>query len=148
MPLYELINPSDPYTFRAPSLEIAGAAAAMLSTGFGAVQYDPPAEDDSTPVLFGWNDWMESRGMDKSWFLAHLAEIADALDSFLIGGRNTRADVEDAMSRMDEKNREEFRASRQNRYRTSLNQIGEAAYNLSKRLRAKLEQQKKESVNG
>jgi hypothetical protein len=52
--LFELINPSDPYTFRAPSIEVAGAVACLLSSGFGAVCRDPGMDDLSTPVLFGW----------------------------------------------------------------------------------------------
>lgn len=37
MNVYELINPSDPYTFEAPNIEIAGAAVVLLSTAFGLV---------------------------------------------------------------------------------------------------------------
>ena len=36
MPIYELVNPSDTYTFEAPNIEVAGVAACLLSTGFGA----------------------------------------------------------------------------------------------------------------
>ena len=37
MKVFELINPSDPYTFEAPSIEVAGVVAVLLSGGFGAV---------------------------------------------------------------------------------------------------------------
>lgn len=41
MNTYELINPSDPYTFKAPDIKIAAVVACLLSTSFGARQVDP-----------------------------------------------------------------------------------------------------------
>jgi hypothetical protein len=135
MPLYELINPSDPYTFEAPSIEVAAASAWLLSSGFGAKAIDG---DEATPVLFGCEDWMKARGMDSAgWFTAHESEIAAALDSFLIGKAADRADVEDMLAELPEEKREAWRARRQDRHRTSLNQIGERAYQLAEKLRAK-----------
>ena len=56
MPIYELVNPSDPYTFEAPNIEVAGVCACLLSSGFGA-----RGADESTPILFGWNAWLKDR---------------------------------------------------------------------------------------
>ncbi len=50
--LYNLINPSDPYTFYAPNIKVAGVTASMLSPMFGAEPAD--GEGDSTPMIFGW----------------------------------------------------------------------------------------------
>jgi len=133
--LFELINPSDPYTFRAPSIEVAGAVACLLSTGFGARCLDEGHEDEQTPVLFGWNEWLEGRGINQDWIESHKAEIADAFDSFLIGKANERADVESMLALIPEDKQAQWRAERQDRHRTSLNQIGERAYQLAKRLR-------------
>ena len=144
--LYELINPSDPYTFYAPSIEIAGVAVVMLSSGFGAT----PArgEGESTPVLFGWKEWLEEKGIDNAWCIAHLSEIADALDSFLIGNAAHRADVESMLDELPPEKRDAWRAKRQDRHRSSMNQIGEAAYAAAKRLRQKIAAQQEKVANG
>lgn len=135
--LWELINPSDPYTFYAPTVEVAGVAAAMLSTGFGAKCLDNQC-DERTPILFGWDEWLKERGIDDEWVSQHASEIADALDSFLIGHKTDRKDVEDMLAELPPEKREAWRAKRQDRHRTSLSRIGELAYKLAKRLREKV----------
>ena len=131
--LYELVNPSDPYTFYAPSVEIAGLVSAMLSPSFGASPVD--GEGESSPVMFGWNEWMKEKGIDDEWIAEHKLAIADALDSFLIGNANRREDVESMLEMLPDDKKAEWRDSHQNRNRTSLNQIGESAYKLAKQLR-------------
>lgn len=135
MTLYELVNPSDGYTFYAPSIEIAAACAVLLSTGFGATPSS--GEGESTPVLFGWQEWLDERGIDSEWIDSHRDEIADAYESFLIGGSSERADVESMLAMLPEEKREEWRNQRQDRRRSSMNQIGEAAYAKAKQLRSK-----------
>ena len=135
MTLYELINPSDTYTFYAPSIEVAGVCAVLLSSGFGAT----PARGDgeSTPVLFGWQEWCDDRGINSEWVHEHREEIADAYDSFLIGGAAKRDDVESMLAMLPDEKKEEWRNQRQDRHRTSMNQIGEAAYAKAKAFRSK-----------
>lgn len=133
--LYELVNPSDPYTFYAPSIEVAGVCAVLLSPGFGATPADGNGE--GTPVLFGWTDWLEDRGINREWIDRHREEIADAYDSFLIGDAAKRADVESMLEMLPEAKRQEWRDKRQERHRSSLSQIGEAAYAKAKQLRSK-----------
>lgn len=135
MPIYELINPSDPYTFEAGSIEVAGVAAATLSTGFGAQEVGCEDEGESTPVMFGWDEWLKEHGIDSDWIAAHRTEIADALDSFLIGNPADRQDVEDMLAELPPDKQESWKARRQDRHRTSMNQIGESATNLARRLR-------------
>ena len=140
MPIYELINPSDPYTFEAESIEVAGAAVVHLSTNFGAREVGcEDGESESTPALFGWEEWLKDRGIDSDWISAHRTEIADALDSFLIGDLTTRQDVEDTLAELPPGEREAWKAKRQDRHRTSMTKIGEAATDLAKRLREKSE---------
>lgn len=135
MPVYELINPSDPYTFEAPSIEVAGVVAAMLSTGFGAQRVGDEHLNESTPIMFGWDKWMTEHGIDDDWIELHRDEIADAFDSFLIGKFEDRQDVLDMLAELPEEKQEAWRARRQDRHRSSLNRIGEAAYEYAKRLR-------------
>lgn len=133
MTLYELINPSDAYTFYAPSIEVAGVCAALLSPGFGAKPVS--GDGERTPVLFGWEQWLEDRQINSDWIEEHRNEIADAYDSFLIGGARQRADVESMLAMLPEDKRQEWRDQRQDRHRSSMNQIGEAAYAQARRLR-------------
>ena len=135
--LYELINPSDPYTFHAPSLEIAGVCAVLLSTGYGATPLEGDS-DETTPILFGWKEWLDARGIDDAWMIAHYSEIADAYDTFLIGGEKERKDVESMLAMLPEEKREEWRAQRQDRHRSSLSAIGERAYKYAKHFREKV----------
>lgn len=131
--LYELINPSDPYTFYAPSIEVAGVCAALLSPSYGASPVN--SDGESTPLLFGWNEWLEARGINDEWVTAHKDEIADAWDSFLIGDARQRADVESMLALLPEEKRQEWRDQRQDRRRSSLSQIGEMAYAKAAKLR-------------
>ena len=133
--LYELINPSDAYTFYADSIEVAGVAVALLSTQFGAKPAD--GEGESTPILFGWDKWFEERLIDSSWIDVHRLEIADALDSVLIGDACERADIEVLLEGLPMEKRETWRAERQDRRRSSMSRIGETAYENAKRLRRK-----------
>ena len=133
--LYELINMSDTYTFYADSIELAGVCACLLGNGYGAKRAD--GEGETTPVLFGWNEWLADRGVDQAWVDSHRIEIADAYDSFLIGSASQRADIDEAVAAMPEEKRKEFILKRQNKRRSSMNQIGEYAYELAEFFREK-----------
>lgn len=135
MPLYELINPSDPFTFESPDILTAGVAVALLSTGFGAVCIDG-SSDERTPVLFGWGEWLQSYGLNDEWLAEHRLQVADALDSFLIGSASDRDELRRAMELMTPEAREQFKSERNERQRSSMNNIGRAAYAMAARLRA------------
>lgn len=131
--LYELINPSDGYTFEAPSIEIAGVCAVLLSPSYGAVQVDG---SEHTPVMFGWDEWLSDRDIDSAWIDRNALAIADAFDSFLIGDASTRADVEAMLAAVPAEQRQQVRDERQERQRGSIRNIGGQAYAIAKRLRA------------
>jgi hypothetical protein len=141
MPIYELCNPSDPYTFEAPNIQIAGLCAAFLSTSFGAKQVDA---DVQSPVLFGWDHWFKEQGMLgedgelTGYIKAHAKEIADAYDSFLIGSVSDRQDVVEMLKLIPEDKREKWRAERQDRHRSSMSKIGERAYQLARQMRERI----------
>jgi hypothetical protein len=138
--LFELINPSDPYTYTAASFEVAAVAACLLSTGFGCRCIDPGASDETSPILLGWEQWLGDRGIDEDWLTAHMADIADAWESFVIGSADSRADVELALSHIPTpEGRQSFLAARQDRDRSSVNQIGEVAYENARRYRRSLQ---------
>lgn len=134
--LWELANPSDPYTFYAKSVEVAAVVSCLLSTGFGAFQpRDSKAE--RTPVLFGWEEWFKEKGIESvtDFIDANALELAEAFDSFLIGDQDRREDVDSMIAILTEEQLKQWKLERQDRKRTSMNQIGEKAYQLADTLR-------------
>ncbi len=131
--LFNLINPSDAYTFYAPDIKVAGMAAAIISSKYGASPVDGKGE--SSPVLLGWDDWMSKNGIDTEWVGANSLLIADALDSLLIGSPEQRKELDDILSSLPEAERIEWRANRQRELQTSANMIADRAYALAERLR-------------
>ncbi len=93
---FEIINPSDPLTMLAPSLEVAAVAVAEISTQLG-VSATIEGEEVSSPVLFGWDEWFQERGLDGDWFAQHRSQVVAALRSVALGDRNDRTDFEAAM---------------------------------------------------
>ena len=130
---YELVNPSDPYTFKAPSIEVAGVCAFLLSEQYGAREIG--GDGEQTPVMFGWEEWLRDRKLSGDWMKANRLAVADAYDSFLIGSHADREDTERAMSSLSDDEREAFRNERQDRMRTSMAKIGEVAYANAKAMR-------------
>lgn len=128
--LYELINPSDAYTFRAPSIEVAGVCAAFLSTAYGARQLGGNSTE-TTPILLGWNEWLEDRGINDAWIDSHASEISEAYASFMIGDYAQRSEIESLLQMVPEEQRQKWLNERQEKKRSSLNKIGERAYQLA-----------------
>lgn len=137
--LFELINPSDPYTFEAPSIEIAGAAAVLLSTSYGAKCLDAGQEHLRTPMIWGWDAWLTSRGITHEWMADHGAEIATALESLVIGNLAARRDVETQLAKLPADKRAEELANYLEAHRTSMHNIGFEALRIAGMLRANLQ---------
>ena len=135
MKLFRLINPSDPYTFYAPSIEVAGLAVCMLSPQYGAAQVGGE-NPEQTPIMFGWDLWLQDRGINQQWIGEHQLEVAAALESVLIGDPGERRDLDELQKRMTAEEWTEYIAERHDRLRTSMNDIGGFAHALAARLRA------------
>lgn len=137
---YELINPSDPYTFLAPSRKVAALAVFSLSTGFGAKTKDDNLEMEVPVFLFcpdmidAWyKDTFGQNIDDDCKFLR--AEIADTLDSFMLGGFEDRKRYQLALDSIDDPvKKEKFKEEWQNA-RSSMNNIGAAAYKIARLIR-------------
>lgn len=141
MLLFEIRNPSDPYTIESSSLDVA----AMTSILIGQGQYGFKSLDggESVPMFaFGGGDvWcqkhfsedlmeMSNRVMDTK-----LSQVADCLDSVVYG---SRADREDFLIDTNGLDRDKFllyRLARQDDKRSSMNDIGERAYRMAATLR-------------
>ena len=133
---YELINPSDPYTFVADNKEIAALTVFALSTMYGAKSEDGSEE---IPLLFlgGSKDWyresfgkMPDEGLKENWMA-----VSNALLSFMYGNFTDRKRYELALNAItDDKKREEFIAAWQDGH-SSINDIGTYAHRLGKRMK-------------
>lgn len=127
--VFDIVSPSDTYTIKAPFL-IAAVAVAILGNG----KYGIPG----SPILFGWNDWIKNNVGDLTQYIdSHRAEIADALDSVLIGNEPDRMEVESALSLIPPDQHEKWLSERHDRRRTSMNDIGANARKLAATMRAR-----------
>jgi hypothetical protein len=136
MNVYTIINPSDALTMRAPSILIAGLAVICLGQG----SYGARGPDGETPVLTSWDLWLSQYGLMPGGLgealEKHRTEIADALASVLLGSPADRPDVEAALAGLpDDAAREAYILARNNRLRSSLNDIEGRAHKLAKALR-------------
>lgn len=134
---YELINPSDPYTFIAEDLETAAHVVFALSPAYGARPKDEGNEGVPIFIFGGWEEWYTEkfgRTPDEE-LIAKKNAIADALDSMMLGGFEDRRRYHAALDAItDPEKREKFIAEWQDG-RSSLNDIGTYAHALAKQLR-------------
>ena len=139
MPIYEIINPSDPYTMVAADDEAARLAGIILGQGkLGIID-----ENDETvlPILIFdaakylnemWPDWEQQ-------LAARLADIANALDSVLIGSRADRLTFDKGLELIEgEDKRSEWWVHWHDGRRSSLNDIGRRAIMTAGGIRNKL----------
>lgn len=132
---YELINPSDPYTFIAHNKEVSALTVFCLSTMYGAKSEDGNAE---IPIflLGGAEEWYQQEfgrtveeGLD-----AEKENIAHSLISFMYGDFEDRRRYNIALNSItDDDKREEFIKAWQDG-RSSMNDIGTIAHERGKRL--------------
>ena len=142
MRLCEISNPSDPYTIEVDD-DPRPACAAVLLLGEGHYGLHEEGGEDVMPIfLFGGAvEWLAKHGVpDLATYIAeHLSEIADALDTVMIGKRSERARMERVLAEITsaEEDREKARAAWLDEKQTSLNDIGGRAVAMAKRMRDK-----------
>lgn len=133
---YKLINPSDPYTFIADNLEVSAIVVLILGVAYGA---EPKDGGEMVPVFIfgGAMDWYKEKfGRTPTEGLkARKKDVADALDSFMLGSFKDRRRYEAALSAITAPDkRAEFISAWQDG-RSSMNNIGGLAHTLAKTLR-------------
>jgi hypothetical protein len=141
---YELINPSDPYTFHADDPLVAQAVAIWLGNGKMGL-HDEKNGDYHTLLFLMKADAIDEHlrttfGMEfKVFVMAHRAQIADALDSVMTCGFHDRRIFDEAMKRIDDPvKREEYRALVHDKNRTSMSDFGTYAWKLAASIRQQL----------
>lgn len=135
---YELINPSDPYTFVAESRETAALTVFVLGAAYGG---KPECGDENIPVFIfgGAGEWYgETFGRTPGEGMAALEnEVADSLESLVLGNFGDRQRYEAALAAIDDPEKKEAFTATWRDGRTSLNDIGEYAHRTAKAIRAK-----------
>ena len=139
---YEIHNPSDPYTLRAS--DPAVAAVACLFLGEGSYGLSDEDGNRTCPIfLLGGNPdtWLkDAYGVSiDDVATKRSCELADVLDSVLIGSLSDRRELDEACKYMTEEAAEKFRDARHDRQRTSLNNIGRRAKSLAAHFRKNAE---------
>ena len=133
---YELINPSDPYTFLAKTKESAALAVFLLGTMYGASPKDDNEEKRIPVFLFGGaEEWYrkEFGRSTEAGLKAEKQNVADALLSFMYGSFEDRRRYKAALNAItDEEKKKVFMEEWQDG-RTSMKNIGEYAHQLGEK---------------
>ena len=137
---YELINPSDPYTFLAKTKESAALTVCLLGTMYGASPKDDNEEKRIPLFLFGGaEEWYrkEFGRSTEAGLKAEKQNVADALLSFMYGSFEERRRYDAALNAItDEEKKKVFMEEWQDG-RTSMKNIGEYAHQLGEKLKGK-----------
>lgn len=132
---FELINPSDPYTFLAESEEVAALVVFSISTAYGAKSKDESIE---IPVFIfgGAVEWYKERfGRDPDAGMDALRQQAGkSLCSMMYGHFKDRERYELALECIDDEAKREKFIKKWNDARSSLNDIGTYCHILGKKL--------------
>jgi len=140
--LFELVNPSDPYTFKTDDSKVAEVVALLVGNGKMGLT-DEKGEKYDTMILFLNEEQTETHltetfgeGGLAGFVDANLKAVADALDSVMSFGFTERRTFELAMEAIEtEERREEYRAKVHDKNRSSMNDFGTYAWKMAKQLR-------------
>lgn len=143
MAIWELINPSDKYTFEADSPIVACIVATILSGSYSAKQIDPKPENEVSVGMLSFIDnpeafFKETYGislddaMDK-----YIKQIKKSFESFVIGDRKEYITILSFITSSTQQNI--FREWWNDRKRSSINNIGKQAADYAKQLGEKIE---------
>ena len=136
---YELINPSDPYTFIAADYETAALTVFCLGPAYGA---RPKDGGEEVPIFIfgGAVDWYKEKflhtpddGLDEKG-----QAVADALASMMLGDFEDRRRYELALSSIDDPEKKARFIDGWQDGRSSLNDIGGEAHKLAERMRKRV----------
>lgn len=142
---YELINPSDPYTFLADDLETAALVVFALSTAYGAKSKDG---DEEVPVFLfvgaeeaeKWYTEQFGRSPEDGT-IAKKKQLASAFESVMLGNFEDRRRYAAALEAITDPNkRDEFISVWQDGC-SSVNDIGTYCHNLAKALKEREEKE-------
>lgn len=137
--IFELINPSDAYTFHAEDVKVAQAVSLLAGAGAYGLKDE---NGGSHSLLVAFMGIKEATALLETIFGPfgvfrdeHREEIAAALDSMQIGDIPSRRNFDAAMEAItDPAKRKTFREEAHERNRSSLNDIGTFCWEMAKNL--------------
>ncbi|OUQ43027.1 hypothetical protein B5E64_15280 [Drancourtella sp. An12] len=148
--LYNLINPSDPYTFRAEDQETAALAVFCLGPAYGAENLSGTGSGDVPVLLFSdpkvWYQEQFGRTPDEG-LEAKKPAVIRALKSFILGNERDRKRYEAAMACIREPERREVFVREWRDGRTSMNNIGLRAEKMAEALEKQREDQEEKGAS-
>lgn len=147
--LYEIINPSDPYTFEAESYAVASLAVLVLGNGqLGVERIDGTEMSTSTPfVAFSSQPDEDADAWARSVFGgkslsealdANMRAVGTALSSVLIGRKTDRVLYDAAVANMNETQKDDYTRLWHDRKRNSMNDIGARARKIAETIMVKV----------
>lgn len=130
--IYEISNPSDALTCKGDDFVVTAVAIALLGNGNYGIQND----NESSPVMFGWDDWFEKNGIKdlERYIKENKKEIAAVLNSVMLGSIHERQDLDAMLKLIPEHKKQQWIAERNDRRRSSLNDIETAAHEYAQKL--------------
>ena len=134
---YELINPSDPYTFLAESRETAALVVLLLSAAYGAHQKNGNDDTDIPIFIFGGaREWFQEQfgHTTDQGFENNREAVGKALLSFVLGGFEDRRRYDVALDAITENGKKEEFIKQWQDARSSVNDIGTYAHSLGKKI--------------
>lgn len=140
--IYELINPSDPYTMVYDDDEIARTACILLGESAYALKNENGGEVCPL-LLLGATAFINKEYGSSAKFFEYVTEnmlrIGDCLDSVMSFGPSERFAYEEAVKVMTDKQRKEYRDKVHDRNMSSMNNIGARAWTLAETFRQRVE---------
>ena len=148
MSTWELINPSDKVTFKAPTFELAAIAVGIMGGSYAAEELDGDTDKPRKVPLFlfgGTEEFFQKefgKGVGESFEQCDKEALAEVFESFLIGSMAERRAYEKAMSVLPEEEKAAFKADWLDKERSSMNNICARAEHYARALRAPDKEQK------
>jgi hypothetical protein len=140
--IFEIINPSDPYTLECDDFKIAAAGVFLLGRGKLGLSTEENHDLHMPPFIFATEEqvveWFKGIGIEQigPFLDENRTKVADALDTVLIGSERNRRTFEKVLACItDPIERQKARDTYHDEKRSSLNDIGAAAWNLARSLR-------------
>lgn len=139
--LFIIINPSDPYTIEASSLDVAAMVSILLGQGNYSFESLDGGESITHFAFGGGDEWSQKHFEEDLMELSNrvmdtkLSQVADCLDSVLYGDAQDRLEFLEETKDLDRPNFEATRILRQQDKCSSVNDIGDRAYRMAAKLR-------------
>lgn len=135
--IYKLVNPSDSYTFKTDTYEIAALTVLCMGTQYGAT---PKTGDEAVPVFLFTDaeEWYKENFNHsiEDGLKANREIVADALSSMLYGGFEERETYEMALESITDAEKEKVFKEKWHDRHSSLNDIGSYAYKMAEILKS------------